>query len=270
MQLDEKEVNSFLTATRNAVGELKPVLKSVDGRIIDGFRRNSINWQSELVLKQIDSPLKYLVARLATNSQRRIPSDEMKSLITNIADELVRSGVAEFRENENSADPLLQGQGRYVVVQLIEQLTGLHRNTITKYLPLKYKFDHPSLKEQREKVQKSYDAHGSKRRSRIEMHLDMLDKILVAEQQGLLGVKKTQMMYHSGVSHTSLQDIMNRLIAQGLIVYDGKYMTITGEGRLVHLLWSYILSKINHTDKDLTPQMKIVQNIIQRANIMGE
>ena len=104
----------------------------------------------------------------------------------------------------------------------------------------------------------------------MELLMAFIDANVKAEQQGLMGLKKTQMMYAIGVSHVALVEMEAVLLEKNLIDYDGTYYAVTDDGKLMYILWKYIESKINYTPEGTPPEFKIIQRMVEDANIMGK
>lgn len=107
-----------------SVGELYPVLLSADGRVIDGFHRLEDNpdWKTE-TLEHIDSEEKLLLARAISNWHRReVPVFEKSKWINGLAKIYQEQGVATGG-----------------VAKKISEETGLHPNTVRKFLSIEYK-----------------------------------------------------------------------------------------------------------------------------------
>jgi hypothetical protein len=112
----EEETPYSLAASREGLGELSPVLKDVDGNVIDGFHRlgETPNWHS-ITVSTIDNPVKLELARLAVNfNRRKVSPEELSQRITF----LVKSGL---KPDE------------------IAKQTGISKATIYKYMPQEYK-----------------------------------------------------------------------------------------------------------------------------------
>lgn len=120
---DEEEPN--YKDSQKIIGQLYPVLKSKDGQVIDGFHRLAVdpNWKS-VVLPEVDTEEKLLIARAVSNWQRREVSHEEKAGWIN--------GLAEIYQKQDVAIGS-------AIIQRIMEVTGLARKTTTNYLDAKYK-----------------------------------------------------------------------------------------------------------------------------------
>ena len=92
---EETNENEYdLKKSAKEIGHLYPVLKSPDGKIIAGRSRLKAdpNWPVE-VRKDLDTPLKFALARLAENLHRRsLPAEEKTEDLTAIAEALLADG----------------------------------------------------------------------------------------------------------------------------------------------------------------------------------
>jgi hypothetical protein len=112
----DEEAPYSLAASREGLGELSPVLKDVDGNVIDGFHRLGENaaWHT-ITVSTIDTPVKLELARLAVNfNRRKVSPEELSQRITF----LVKSGL---RPEE------------------IAKQTGISIRTVQRYTPQELK-----------------------------------------------------------------------------------------------------------------------------------
>lgn len=87
----DEEAPYSLAASREGLGELSPVLKDINGDIIDGFHRlgENANWHT-ITVPTIDTPVKLELARLAVNfNRRKVSPEELSQRITF----LIKSGL---------------------------------------------------------------------------------------------------------------------------------------------------------------------------------
>lgn len=112
----DEEAPYSLAASREGLGELSPVLKDVNGEIIDGFHRlgESANWHT-ITVSTIDTPVKLELARLAVNfNRRKVSPEELSQRITF----LVKSGLKP---------------------EEIAKQTGISKATVYRYTPQEMK-----------------------------------------------------------------------------------------------------------------------------------
>jgi hypothetical protein len=125
-----------LKASTKEIGQLYPVLKAKDGEILDGFHRTQSDpsWKT-VVLENIDSEEKKLLARLVANFHRRqIPRGEKTIWINSLAELYQKEGLrVEGKRGK--------GQGPNEIVQRICLRTGIAWRTVMEYL-------HPCFKQE--------------------------------------------------------------------------------------------------------------------------
>lgn len=112
----DDEAPYSLAASREGLGELSPVLKDVDGNVIDGFHRLGENaaWHT-ITVSTIDTPVKLELARLAVNfNRRKVSPEELSQRITF----LVKSGLKP---------------------EEIAKQTGISKATVYRYTPQEMK-----------------------------------------------------------------------------------------------------------------------------------
>jgi hypothetical protein len=122
-----------LKKSENKIGQLYPILKSKDGQIIDGFHRQKAdpNWKS-LVVPEIDSEEKLLLARLIANFHRRQVSREEKEEWIN--------GLAKIYKDQGLRVSFIKGDGiQNEIKQKIMEVTGLSESTVNRYLANEFK-----------------------------------------------------------------------------------------------------------------------------------
>lgn len=116
--------------SQKIIGQLYPVLKSKDGQVIDGFHRLAVdpNWKS-LVLPEVDTEEKLLVARAVSNWHRRqVPREEKAEWINGLAETYQKQGL----ETGSS------GFSNEIRNKIVE-VTGLAPKTVNIYLSEEYK-----------------------------------------------------------------------------------------------------------------------------------
>lgn len=258
MNLDSVELISFLKENKKLYGELFPILIDNEDKIIDGEHRKKAGWENTRKLSEIDTRLKYLVARLSANTRRRIKPTELRDLLTQIADELVRTGKAPWREEE-AAEPW-ESRGRPIVVPFIMKLTGYSESTVRKYLPNRYKRGSLPIKtpRERERYKGSETVNKYAKRSRLEIRGDMISVLKVANNFQL---KPTQLMYKSNISYVALQDHLRFLEEKNLVEYTEPYYRLTDLGIKVQGLWRALLTYLLYLDDEMTVPMKMARNI---------
>jgi predicted alpha-1,6-mannanase (GH76 family) len=79
-QLEQNNQEYDLKKSTKRIGQLYPVLKAADGEILDGCHRLDSDpaWKS-MVLENINTPEKKLIARLVANFHRRLVTAEEKT-----------------------------------------------------------------------------------------------------------------------------------------------------------------------------------------------
>ena len=125
-----------LKASTKEIGQLYPVLKAKDGEILDGFHRTQSDpsWKT-VVLENIDSEEKKLLARLVANFNRRQISRGEKAIwINSLAALYQKQGLRVEGKRR-------QRQGPNEIVQRICERTGIAWRTIMEYL-------HPCFKQE--------------------------------------------------------------------------------------------------------------------------
>jgi phosphotransferase system IIB component len=122
-----------LKKSENKIGQLYPILKSKDGQIIDGFHRQKAdpNWKS-LVVPEIDSEEKLLLARLIANFHRRQVSREEKEEWINGLAEIYKKQGLKVRLNIGS-------EHENQIKNKIVEITGLSKEAVEKYLLAEFK-----------------------------------------------------------------------------------------------------------------------------------
>jgi hypothetical protein len=108
----EDEAPYSLAASREGLGELAPVLKDINGDIIDGFHRlgENANWHT-ITVPTIDTPVKLELARLAVNfNRRKVTTEELSQRISF----LIKAGLKPAE---------------------IAKQTGISLRTVQKYTP---------------------------------------------------------------------------------------------------------------------------------------
>ena len=121
-----------LKKSQSKVGQLYPILITKDGKIIDGFHRKDAdkNWKT-LVVPEIDSEEKLLLARLIANFHRRqITREEKEEWINGLA-KIYKAQGLKVGKHDN-------GQ-RNEIEQKIIEVTGLAERTVTTYLSSEFK-----------------------------------------------------------------------------------------------------------------------------------
>lgn len=111
-----------LRRSRKSIGHLEPVKVGPDGHIIDGVHRlkDDKDWP-RVTLPHIDTRKKRLIARLAANFVRRIPSKkELRLTLNRLAEEYRSEGVEGSLSKTISDD------------------TGISLSTVKRYLNRKY------------------------------------------------------------------------------------------------------------------------------------
>ena len=111
-----------LKKSEKGIGQLYPILKSKDGKTIDGFHREAANpnWKS-VMLPEIDTEEKLLIARAVANWHRReVPKKEKAEWINGLAEIYQKQGCANMAEK-------------------IANVTGLGLRTVYRYLNPEYK-----------------------------------------------------------------------------------------------------------------------------------
>jgi hypothetical protein len=88
----EEEQLSDLKSSRKIVGELLPVVKDQQGRVLNGRHRLAAGWKSSVVMPVRDD-LDFLLKRLHFLVQRRASAAEQSEVITSICKELERQGI---------------------------------------------------------------------------------------------------------------------------------------------------------------------------------
>jgi ParB-like chromosome segregation protein Spo0J len=127
-----------LKKSENKIGQLYPILKSKDGQIIDGFHRQKAdpNWKS-LVVPEIDSEEKLLLARLIANFHRRqITREEKEEWINGLAEIYKKQGLNVSPKNE--------------ILAKIVAVTGLNQSTVQLFMKSKYKQTEPEALQKHE------------------------------------------------------------------------------------------------------------------------
>ncbi|RLI45712.1 hypothetical protein DRO64_02085 [Candidatus Bathyarchaeota archaeon] len=83
---------SQLKKSLKAVGYLYPVLKSRSGKTLDGIHRKQIDpkWPEKIV--DVESPYQEALIRLWANYRRKVSSEEVRQLIIQMAEELMKQG----------------------------------------------------------------------------------------------------------------------------------------------------------------------------------
>lgn len=119
-----------LKKSEKGIGQLYPILKSKDGKIIDGFHREASdpNWKS-IVLPEIDTEEKLLIARAVSNWHRReVPKEEKAEWIDGLAEIYQKQGL-------QVGSPKQANQ----IINKITEVTGLTPQTVRNYLSKKYR-----------------------------------------------------------------------------------------------------------------------------------
>jgi len=103
-----------LEKSEKTVGQIYPVLKDKNGKIIDGFHRKRVNpdWKEEKV--DTDDPLRILQIRVACQYRRGVPKEEKQEWV-------------------NNCRKILQERGLQGTQQEIAEALGLSRQWVTKY-----------------------------------------------------------------------------------------------------------------------------------------
>jgi hypothetical protein len=91
MGLEEEQLSDLRTS-RKIVGELLPVVKDQQGRVLNGRHRLAAGWRSTVVMPVRDD-LDFLLKRLHFLVQRRASAAEQSEVITGICRELERQGI---------------------------------------------------------------------------------------------------------------------------------------------------------------------------------
>jgi hypothetical protein len=131
-----------LKKSENKIGQLYPILKSKDGQIIDGFHRQKAdpNWKS-LVVPEIDSEEKLLLARLIANFHRRqVTREEKEEWINGLAEIYQKQGY-KIKGNPTTVK-LSSGQEFTIdneILAKILDVTGLGYSTVRSYLVQEFK-----------------------------------------------------------------------------------------------------------------------------------
>ena len=76
----------------NVVGYLYPILKTRSGKTLDGIHRKQIDpkWPEKIV--DVESPYQEALIRLWANYRRKVSSEEVRQLIIQMAEELMKQG----------------------------------------------------------------------------------------------------------------------------------------------------------------------------------
>jgi len=119
--------------SQKIIGQLYPVLKSKDGQVIDGFHRLAVdpNWKS-LVLPEVDTEEKLLIARAVSNWHRRKVGEKEKAEWIN--------GLAEIYQKQGLqvAYAIHTGFENQIKNRIVE-VTGLDGSTVNTYLSHEFK-----------------------------------------------------------------------------------------------------------------------------------
>jgi len=120
-----------LKKSEKGIGQLYPILKSKDGKTIDGFHREAANpnWKS-VMLPEIDTEEKLLIARCVANWHRRkVKESEKEEWINRLARIYKKQGykISDKFPFENE------------IKQRIIEVTGLKHDTVESYLVNEYK-----------------------------------------------------------------------------------------------------------------------------------
>jgi len=116
-----------LEKSEKTVGQIYPVLKDKNGKIIDGFHRKRINPNWKETILEIDDPMKILQVRVACQYRRDVPKTEKAEWI-------------------RKCRKLLQEKGLKGTQQEIAEALGLSRQWVTKF------DDEPIQPHEREKL----------------------------------------------------------------------------------------------------------------------
>jgi len=120
-----------LKKSEKGIGQLYPILKSKDGKTIDGFHREAANpnWKS-VMLPEIDTEEKLLIARAAANWHRReVPKKEKAEWINGLAEIYQKQGYKILDKFPYTNE----------IKQKIADVTGLTERTVVTYLHAEYK-----------------------------------------------------------------------------------------------------------------------------------
>jgi len=116
------------------------VLKAADGEILDGCHRlnSDPSWKS-MVLENIDTPEKKIIARLVANFHRRTVLNEEKAEWINQLAEIYRNNGLKVEAETNAEKASLFKPNE--IVKKISEVTGLCRRTVRMYLEPHFKQD---------------------------------------------------------------------------------------------------------------------------------
>lgn len=120
-----------------SVGQLYPVLKAKDGRVIDGLHRLDDNpgWRTE-TLEHIDTEEKILLARAVSNWHRRPVSwREKKAWVDGLAQLYLDQGLRVYGKSDN---PRVGAPVNEIMNRIVKEL-GVCRQTVSTYLDAKFK-----------------------------------------------------------------------------------------------------------------------------------
>ena len=82
-----------LETSMQTVGQIYPVLKDKNGKIIDGFHRKRVNPDWKETILDIDDPLKILQIRVACQYRRNVPEEEKKEWVRDCRKLLQEKGL---------------------------------------------------------------------------------------------------------------------------------------------------------------------------------
>mgnify|MGYP000235729607 CR=1 FL=1 len=118
---EEFDVNQ-LQKSVNVVGYLYPILKTRSGKTLDGIHRKQIDpkWPEKIV--DVESPYQEALIRLWANYRRKVSSEEVRQLIIQMAEELMKQGYK-------------PGQ----IVKKLAEETPYSERWIYSFLPSEYK-----------------------------------------------------------------------------------------------------------------------------------
>lgn len=133
-----------LKKSEKGIGQLYPILKSKDGKIIDGYHRQASdpNWKS-MTLPEIDTEEKLLIARAVSNWHRReVPKEEKAEWINGLAEIYQKQGLQVRKD--------VGGTRINEIISKVSDVTGLDVRTVRNYISPEYKMLEVARIEQQE------------------------------------------------------------------------------------------------------------------------
>jgi len=220
---DPELVKTLKKTKENLVGELYPILEAADGEIVDGHHRKEAGWESRRQLPQIQTKLQKLIARVVAHQRRTMKFEERRELYDEIAEELIKTGVA---QPEYSPNIPADRRDLPKVIDKMAEILGVSEHSVAMYISDKYKRGPPGKREELVGKNKS-------KRSVFEIRGDLLEEL--SREKG--GVRPTNLMYRCNLSWRPLTQHIAFLYKKNLLdIMDGRESPryfLTKEGREV-------------------------------------